>query len=321
MNSIKSIVIALLTLLITCESVFSQESLIGDSGFPALKGMYLGQKPPGRIPEIFAPGIISKPDYNDALFCTYMDCAGLFLFTSSEVGTQEGNIYYKIYATEMENGKWTKPYLTEFHNKTNNDTLSLSHDDKALYFASRRALDGTGESPSGFNIWMVRRTIEGFSNPRMIGPPVSSDKYDICPSVTADGTIYFFSERDGGHGKADIYRSKFINLVYDEPENIGVPINTKNSEIDPFIAPDESYLIYCSRSLDGFGEMDLYITFRKQDDSWTEPVNLGDKINTPYNDWIPYVTPDRKYFFFTSNRSGDYNFYWVDAKFIEELKP
>ena len=158
----------------------------------------------------------------------------------------------------MKNGKWTKPYLTQFHNKPNNDTLSFTHDDKTLYFASRRSIDGTGESHSGFNIWMVKNTEGGFSSPRMIDPPVSSNKYDIYPSVTTDGTIYFFSERSGGYGGADIYRSRIVDMKYTHTEKIGEPVNTENSEIDPFIAPDESYLIYCSGSLNGFGEMDIY---------------------------------------------------------------
>ncbi|MFC1564742.1 TolB family protein [candidate division KSB1 bacterium] len=292
-----------------------------NSGFPVLSGPYLGQEPPGTTPEVFAPGIISKKGYNDALFCTYIDGKNLFLYTSSPSDAPGGDIYYRIYATDMKNGTWTKPYLTTFHNKPNNDALSLLPDGKTLYFGSRRSLNGKGESPDGFNIWAVKRTEEGFSNPRMIGPPLSSDKYDIYPSATSNGTIYFFSERSGGFGKADIYRSRLFDGNYSEVENIGIPVNTENSEIDPFIAPDESYLIYCSRSLDGFGEMDIYITFRREDGSWTDPVNMGDNINTHGNDWIPYVTTDGKYFFFTSNRSGDDDIYWVDARIIETYKP
>jgi len=288
--------------------------------FPVLKGPYLGQEPPGMTPEIFAPGIVSTKNFDEALFCAYMDGDGLFLFTRSSSGTS-GQIYYPIHIMGLEDGEWTQPYLATFHDKPCDKNLSIIPDDKTLYFSSRRSMDGSGESSRGFNIWVVKRTVEGFSNPKMLDPPVNSDDYDIFPSVTEDGTLYFFSERDGGLGHADIYRSKLVNGRYPDVENIGEPVNTENSEIDPFIAPDESYLIYCSKTLDGYGGHDLYITFRKKDGSWTEPINMGLGINSSGYDWIPYVTSDGKYFFFTSNRAGDYNIYWVDANVIEDLKP
>lgn len=298
--------------------VFVSDSRMDD--FPVLKGPYLGQKPPGMTPEVFAPGIISTKNHNEALFCAYMDGDSLFLFTRSSPGT-EGLIYYPIYIMALKDGEWTEPYLGAFHNKPCDQNLPIIPDGKTLYFGSRRSLDGRGESPKGFNIWVVRRIVDGFSHPKMLDPPVNSDEYDICPSAAKNGTLYFFSERGGGFGRADIYRSRLIDGKYTEVENIGELVNTKNDEIDPFIAADESYLIYCSKTLDGYGGHDLYITFRKKDGSWTEPVNMGPEINSSAYDWIPYVTSDGKYFFFTSDRSGDFDIYWVDAKIIEKLRP
>ena len=69
---------------------------------------------------------------------------------------------------------------------------------------------------------------------------------------------------------------------------------------------------------------DLYISFRKKDDSWTVPENMGKAVNTSSSELRPYVTPDGKYLFFTSDRpnsKGIGNIYWVDAKIIEELRP
>lgn len=291
-----------------------------EDNFPILKGSYLGQKPPGMKPEIFAPGIISTSENNETLFCMYMDGDRLFIFTSSTPGAP-GQIYYPIYISEVKEGKWTIPSLTTFHSKPCDDNLSLVPDGKTLYFGSRRSRDGKGESPWGFNIWIVKKTTEGFSHPKMLDSPVNSKYYDICPSVTKEGTIYFFSERDNGFGRADIYLSRLVDEKYTSVENLGKPINTENSEIDPFIAPDESYLIYCTKSLQGYGGHDLYITFRKLDGTWTKPLNMGKGINSSSYDWIPYVTSDGKYFFFTSNRKGNYDIYWVDAKIIENLKP
>ena len=82
-------------------------------------------------------------------------------------------------------------------------------------------------------------------------------------------------------------------------------------------------LIVCLRKPDGYGEYDLYISFSKKNGSWTEPVNMGSEINSHAYEFRPYVTPDGKYFFFTSNRDklGNGNVYWVDARVIEGYKP
>jgi Tol biopolymer transport system component len=108
---------------------------------------------------------------------------------------------------------------------------------------------------------------------------------------------------------------------YRDVENLGAPINTKYHEVDPFIAPNESYLIFCSEKPGGFGRADIYVTFRSKRGEWSEPVNMGENINSSHSEYIPYVTPDGRYFFFTSNKSGDRDIYWVDAKVVGDLNP
>jgi hypothetical protein len=119
-------------------------------------------------------------------------------------------------------------------------------------------------------------------------------------------------------------------------------------QYNAFIDPDERYLIVCIAGLpDAIGMGDYYVSFRSEYDTWTGPVNMGDKINTPDNSApSPYVSPDGKYFFFASTRkiqsgdeaaterryedirrqqtepgNGNSDIYWVDASFIEALRP
>lgn len=87
-----------------------------------------------------------------------------------------------------------------------------------------------------------------------------------------------------------------------------------------YTAPDESYMIYCSMMPGGLGDDDLYITFKTADGSWSEPVHMGAEINTDKSENRPYVSPDGKYFFYTSTIRGNRDIYWVDAKIIEDLK-
>jgi Tol biopolymer transport system component len=86
------------------------------------------------------------------------------------------------------------------------------------------------------------------------------------------------------------------------------------------LAPDESYLIFCSDRAGGYGKDDMYIVLARQDGRWTTPLNMGSLVNSPHEEYIPYVTPDGKYFFFTSNKSGDRDIYWMDARIIDRLR-
>ena len=80
-------------------------------------------------------------------------------------------------------------------------------------------------------------------------------------------------------------------------------------------------MVYCSTMPGSFGEDDIYVTFKQSDGSWSKPVNMGDKINSEKAENRPYVSPDGKYFFYTSTKRGNRDIYWVDVKIIEELRP
>ena len=198
--------------------------------------------------------------------------------------------------------------------------FTLAPDGKTVYVASGRPHTKGGSPERDHSIWVSEKTKSGWTEPQLLPYPVNAGQHDSYPSITEDGTLHFFSRRDGGLGDGDIYKSKKTDGKFTEVQNLGPPINTKFHEADPFIAPDESYLIFCSDRPGGFGREDIYISFRKDDGSWTEPTNLGDKVNTPYDEYIPAVTPDGKYFFFTTNKTGVRNIYWVDAKILFRLK-
>ena len=79
----------------------------------------------------------------------------------------------------------------------------------------------------------------------------------------------------------DVFKSRFIDGHYSEPENLGGSINSEFAESNPYIAPDESYLIFTSHGRsDGYGKYDLYISFRKTEGSWTKAKNMGNQSNS-----------------------------------------
>ncbi len=122
-------------------------------------------------------------------------------------------------------------------------------------------------------------------------------------------------------GKADIYRSRLDDGVYQIPENLGPIVNSEHYEGDVYVAPDESYMIVSIYGReDDLGDGDLYISFRNSDSAWSPPKNMGPGINSDKRDFCPMVTPDGKYLFFSSKRLGVGDIFWVDADVIEALR-
>jgi len=281
--------------------------------FSELRGPYLGQEPPGVVPEIFAPGIISTDAVEG---CSYFSTdQSLFLFVR---GRSEQN---GIFIMNQRDGLWSKPRLASFSAGTYDWDFAFAPDDKTVIVSSGRPLKKGGAPVRDYYLWKTERTGDVWSEPVLLPSPVNTGQHDSYPCVTEDGTLYFFSNRKGGLGSGDIYRAKRVNGHYPDVENLGFPVNTEYHEVDAFVVADESYMIFCSDRPGGLGKADLYVSFLKEDNSWTGPLNLGEKVNSSFSEYIPSVSPDGKYFFFTTDKTGNRDIYWVDAKIIERLKP
>ncbi len=281
--------------------------------FLVLHGPYLGQNPPGKTPQIFAPGIISteKEELNIILSPDGKE----IYFSRNQTPRRAA-----IMVTKLKNNRWIKPQTASFSGVHNDMDPCMSFDGSKIYFGSTRPASQSGKE--GCDIWMVKRRAGGeWTEAVNIGAPVNSDKNDNYPTISKNGTIYFQSGGHGGYGRLDVFRSQYINGKYAVPENPGKSINTKYNEFDAFIAPDESYLIFCSKDRpDGFGGGDLYISFKKKDGSWTKAKNLGDAVNSNTLDFCPKVSHDGKYLFFSSRRRGNGDVYWVDFSSYKNIK-
>lgn len=290
--------------------------IICGDGRMVLRGPYLGQEPPGMTATLFAPGIVSTEE-NDYLYGIFNNGATI-IFDRTPVEMEEWTP--AVFLMEMAHGKWTPPNSSPILGNPWYECYTKAPVGELVYFAWQGTLEDRSVS-TNVDIWTVRMIAEGWAKPTKLSSPVNTDHLDTHPSVTESGTLYFFSPREGGLGGHDIYRSPSADGKHTVVENLGSPINTEDDELDPFIAPDESYLIFCSKTLNGFGGYDLYISYQKGDGTWTEPKNMGEGINSSAYDWVPYVSPDGAYFFFNSLRHGSWDVFWVDAKIIEDLKP
>ena len=187
-----------------------------------------------------------------------------------------------------------------------------------MYFISQKALEGSG-AKNDYDIWYVEKQDETWSTPINAGPNINSSRNEYYISFTENGTMYFSSNKvtsKAEENSFDIYFSTTKDGAFQPATKLGPAINTSHYEADVFIAPDESYIIFCATRPEGLGRGDLYISFKKEDGTWTKSINMGDKINTKGHELCPFVSMDGKYFFYTSNQ----DIYWVSTKVFAELK-
>jgi Tol biopolymer transport system component len=250
---------------------------------------------PLRSPVIFGEGVISTGDFESHPAFTPDGLTLYFLKSTPSFS------FWTIVVSRFVGGSWTVPEVAPFSGRYSDADPFITADGKKFYFISTRPVPG--KSTRDLDIWVMDKTENGWSEPRNLGQTVNSDANEWFPTFASDGTLYFGSGRTGGRGATDIYRSQFVNGHYGEPENLGSAINTEFDEYEPLIAPDQSFLIFmAARRPDGIARSgDLFISYR-QDGSWTKATNLGNEINSPREEYSPVISPDGKYFFFSSTR-------------------
>ncbi len=327
-----------LLLLISCSA---GQVPAGKDRFPVLKGEYFGQAPPGSEPEIFAPGLISTGLFTRDIAMTP---DGKEIYFTAIVG------FYRItqiLCTKCVDGVWTRPEVASFSG--NPDYMdaepAISPDGSRFFFLSTRPDSANGIAAGSQNIWVMDREGDSWGDPYTPGPPITTEAPEFFPSITNDGTLYFTRHEGGGNY---IFLSRLVDGKYTEPEKLPEQINSTLHQFNAFISPDESYIIVPAAGRDdGLGGDDYFISFRDKDGGWSDLINLGDKINTPGGrEHSPFVSRDGKYFFFMSAKmeetfedpeggmtrdlmlkmsgepgGGNPCIYWIDASFIEELRP
>jgi hypothetical protein len=324
-------------------SSFAQQTL----DFQKLTGPYLGQKTPGTIPELFAPGIVCT-GYNERDITISPDGKEIFygFLTSRNI---------TIMYTKMIGGQWTEPQVAPFamDDRFFNLEPCFSSNGKQVCFLSTRPPQGKEPKARWFyqNIWASDKNPDGtWSDPYNPDTLLNQLNSQFYPSLTRDGTMYF-TRSDAKSGKSDIYRARKNGDKFSATELLPPIVNQEGTNtFNAFISPDESFLIAC---IDGRkneinpGFANYYIFFRDKNDNWNEGIPFGSEINIKGSNAISAsVSPDGKYLFFSAQKlsnaneaksktktlsnmlellnspqNGNQDIYWVDAKIIEEMRP
>ena len=266
------------------------------SNVPTEVPTLLGQKPPGLTPEPFAPGMVTTEYYEYG--CTFSpDMSEFYFIRDGGVLAESTFVMYQLIDTS-----WQESVISPRVGQA-----MISPDGKTMHLGRR----------------YKERTETGWSERKLLEAPFK-DQRIMRMTSSANGT-YYFDTYDENNLEFPIRYSRVVDGAYEEPKALSENINTGTYLSHPYIAPDESYLIWDAKREGGYGDSDLYISFKQQDHSWGEAINLGDKINTAAWEAAASVSPNGKYLFFNRNVGSDnyenVDIFWVDMKVVEAFRP
>jgi Tol biopolymer transport system component len=273
---------------------------------PTIESPYFGQKPPGLIPKIFAPGVISingryehgisfSPKLNEVYF-------------SANNNDEDPSIYF----SRIEDNKWTAPRKANFTEgkKAGEMHPFVSHKGDKIYFTAHDEFT-LPEHKESSKIWYVNRLENSWSEATPVDSPINND-FVFYPNQAKNGDLYYFNMSKRGTYYAPNKNGKF-------PEVHKVDVRG----IHAFISPSQDYLVVNSRNnVDKERKSDIYVYFKEKDGTWSDAINLGSNVNSNFSETCPSITPDGKYLFFGryEEAGGESNFYWVSTEVIHKLK-
>jgi ankyrin repeat protein len=288
--------------------VFDKRGLLpGKRKFPKLSGPYFGQTPPEQGYAIFAPDIVSGP-WGEHSSVSFSPDGMEAYWVRTEVLPDSGYSYGTIWCSREKNGAWTPPARASFAMERGEDVPLFTSDGQRLYFLSRRPIP-PAERGGGEKIWYVEREGEDWSDPIPVPPSVNSMSLHWQFGVSANYSIYF-SSRTSEPNSQGIYRSRHVNGNYETPEFLGIDGSS------PFIAPDESYMLF-SRWQDG--DIHIFITCALVNGGWSEPFDLINSLYPETRGMCAKVTIDGDYLFFVW-RGPSHNSAWVKADYLDDVR-
>lgn len=244
----------------------------------------------GTMPQVFAPGVLSTP---------YSEWSISFSPDGKTAYSSFGDIYWTIISSKQVKGTWQKPEVVPFSGRFRDTDPFVTPDGSQLFFISNRPYlpkADPNKPQTAIHIWYADRQGEGWGTPHRVDSTVNlAGIGNFAPSVSAKGTLYYCSRRKGLTGMQSFY-AKRMGDHYAAPQQLLIP-GAKEVQ-DPFIAPDESYVVY----MDG---NDVCISFNR-DGTWTPEEKFGPEVNNGSSNSSPHVSADNKTLYYTSDSIKDF---------------
>lgn len=277
-----------------------------ESGSQGNENLYFGQKTPGLIPEVFAPGIVSIDGRFEGTVSFSPDLKEIYFGASIE--GEETAIYF----SKLEDDKWTPIIRANFTRGKKNEELHpfVSSIDKRIYFT---ALDSVF---SDERIWYVNRLDDSWSDATILDSPIN-DGMVFYPNQSKNGDLFYFSL-----STFKTYYAPYQNGEFSEVEQVDIEFGDH-----AFISRAQDYLLVTAKNKEDKNrqDRDIYVCFKRQNGTWTKPINLGNTVNSSFDEKSPSITPDGKYLFFgKAERDAEIglaNVYWVSTEVIDKVRP
>lgn len=242
----------------------------------------------------FATGVVStgrgftvtfSPDGNDVYFTS-----------REESGTSE-KLLLHIYSSHREQDSWqpAKPVVFSSPQWSDLDPF-VTVDGKRMFFVSTRPAPGKDPGKRDMDIWVSDLHNGSWAEPQWIAE-INSGAKEGSPSLSRKNDLYFFSDRGNESGHNVIYISHWRHGHFSTPEKLDPQINAGPSDTSPWIYPNGRTLLFYSTRPGGYGQADLYVTFRKHR-KWSTPQNLGPEVNSADFEYNPSVSRDGRTLYF-----------------------
>ncbi len=231
------------------------------------------------------------------------------IFQSNRGGGKGSHDLYECY---WQGSAWSQPVnLRVINTKYFEGYPSLSGDGRTLYFSSNRHTDDVNDPD--YDIWVSTRTLNNqWSKPRPL-QVLNSDDFDGMVTVSFDKqSLYFASDRSGGMGGIDIWRSSYRDGYWTKPIVLGAPINSKRNDSNPYITPAGDYFFFASDRSGGYGKFDIYRAYRPSSGSlWQLPQNAGAGVNTRTNEYFFTIPNIGSSMYISRGEAGEEDIYEV----------
>ena len=287
-------------------SCHTKKQKVNNPDFSGVTHSVFGQKPPGLVPEVFAPGIVSIDGrFEGAVsFSPKLDEMYFAAYTEGEDTA--------IYFSKLKGDRWTSIGKANFTKGKKKEEMHpfVSPDGERIYFT---ALDSAFTDEK---IWYVNRLADSWSDAVQLDSPLN-DELVFFPNQAENGDLYYFNL-----SKFQTYYAPYKNGAFPEVAEVAIEFGHH-----AFIAPSQDYLILTDRNFteEERKDNDMYVCFKEKDGKWTKPIHLGNILNTGLNEKGPRITPDGKYLFFgrdeKDTKPGLANIYWVSTAVIEKFRP
>lgn len=203
--------------------------------------------------------------------------------------TVDGNEDFYISHRLQSEWQTAVPLSSQINTRLNEGAQSISPDGMYLFFTGCNRPDGLGSC----DLYVSHKNGKDWDKPFNLSAVVNSSSWDSQPAISPDGnTLYFVSNRPGGMGGYDIWKTILTDGDWSKPENLGPDINTPFDENTPFVHPDGKTLYFSSNGWPGLGNMDIFFSRAQDNGKWAKPINIGYPINTFNEETGLMVSPD-----------------------------